>query len=178
MSTLEKMKQNETLRFILPILNEFEIIDDEIIIDGLQGCYIGDSNKPEYMNKLLLEYIPSTFPDYENVIKLLINLPIFITTYERKGNTIFVLDIKEEKYPGLLDIFMEGMYSKFSEYYKIQILRFWGLIDLGGEDPISGILYQTETGREFVYNKLSDKIKKLTAENEFWPKPTMSRETL
>jgi hypothetical protein len=173
------MKQNETLRFILPILNEFEIIDDEVITDELQGCYIGDSSKPEYMNKLLMEYIPREgSPQYENVVKTLVNLPIFITSYERGGNTIFVLDIKEDKYPGLLDIFVAGMYSKFSEYYKLQILRFWGLIDLGGEDPISGILYQTETGREFVYNKLSDKIKKLTAENEFWPKPTMSRETL
>lgn len=175
---INKVKQNDTLRFLVPVLNEFEATDDLIITPNFKGAYIKDNEHPEYDDCLLLQYETVESDAYTNAKVFLESLPYYENVYSKDAYTIYVLKVISEFFNKSLEAFKKGKFTEFSTAQKHFIVSFWGLELLEGNDPLTGILNATELGKEIVYSKLSETLKNNTAENEIWPIPNMVRETL
>lgn len=175
---IKKVRQNDTLRFLVPVLNEFEALDDLVITPNFKGAYIKDTEHPEYDDCLLLQYEQSESENYNNAKIFIESLPYYESTYNKNNDVVYVLKITSDLFNKDLESFKKGKFTEFSTAQKHFIVSFWGLELLEGDDPLTGILNATELGKEVVYSKLSETLKNNTAENEIWPIPNMVRETL
>jgi hypothetical protein len=148
--------------------------DSFFIVPGLHGCYVADINKPELTNKIFLVYdyeMTTRFVKFERSLEL---HPYYVRDYDypEEKQVVFVFDVPEE-FTKDYNLFKEGSYSQFSEEYKQQILRFWGIKK--ENNIIHGVLYVTDFIKDYWAG--DDEDKKTFTEFEFWPKPVMLEET-
>lgn len=172
--------QTDTLRFITPILLEYELTGDHIVTDNFKGAYLGTESdeEGELPNRLLLRYSPDKSDDFKSLDEKITSLPIALRDYDLKDDIVYVLDIENGSKLKLIENFYYGRYSQFDDKYKEDIIKFWGLEDDNGEDHITGILYKTEKGEQAYNEFFTEEMKENTADNELWPVPNMEHESL
>ncbi len=166
---------NDTLRFIVPLLNSYGLTDNDIIIEGLQGTFIKDLNNPELDTHLLIKYKPMKSDSYAKIDSRMSLLEAFRGDYDVDDSIVYIIEI----YPTFdkaINLIMEGKYSQLDNNYKRLITNFWGLSD-DRTDPLSAVLWKTEAGEE-LFKQFPDKLQKLSANNEFWPIPNIGNESL
>lgn len=166
---------NDTLRFLLPVLTAHGIVDNDILIEGFRGVYLQDENNLDLGDNLFIRYTPLKTEEYANIDAKITALEGYTADYDMGDDIVYVIDIKES-FENVLKTFKAGEYSQFSAAHKQRIAEFWQLAE-GANDPLSGVIHQTEVGKE-QFQKLPEEIQKLTAENELWPRPHMADETL
>lgn len=168
-------KKNSTLRFIVPLLNAYGLVDNDVIIDGLQGAFIKDANKLELDTHLLIKYKPTKSEEYVKIDTSMTLLEAFRGDYDIDDSIVYIIEI----YPTFdkaIKLIMDGKYSQLNEEYKRLIANFWNLND-NREDPLSAVLWKTKAG-EKLFKALPEELQKLSANNEFWPAPVMENESL
>lgn len=166
---------NDTLRFVLPVLNSQGLIDDDLVVEGLRGVFLKDSNKPELGVNLFLKYKPSKSEEYVKADDKITALGGYVADYDEDDCIVYVIEIKEA-FESVLKSFESGEFSQFSDEHKERIANFWQLDDTK-TDPLSGVIFQTEVGKE-QYKTLPEELQKLSAENELWPVPDMVTESM
>lgn len=166
---------NDTLRFLLPVLYEYGLTDTEFLIEELQGIFLFDKNKADLGKNLFIKYKPSKSDRYAKIDAKITSLEGFKKDYDMDDCIMYVIDI-ESKFGPELEIFEKGLFSEFSEEHKNRIKNFWGLGE-DSQDPLTGVLYHTEIGEKY-FKTLPEELQKLTAENELWPIPNMEYETV
>lgn len=168
--------QNNTLRFLMPLIYANGINSDSLVTEPFIGAYIKDADKDEYTDKLLLVY-KNDSEQLAEIANLLTKSKLFLDTYDKSNNrTVFVFDITGDKQQ-VLEIFKEGRYTDFPTLYKTNIMKFWNLEY--GDDMFTHILYgKNEKDERENLTELTEEEQKNTTENELWPIPNMSEETL
>jgi hypothetical protein len=173
---MENLKvRNDTLRFILPALNFYGLTDKDILIEGLQGVYIKTLINPELDNNLLIKYRPSKAIEYAKIDSSMTLLESFRGDFDVDESIVYIIDLNP-MFTKELNLILEGRYSELSDNYKQLIANFWGLKE-DKEDPLSSVLWKTEAGEQ-LFNQFPENIQKLSASNEFWPRPVMEDESL
>jgi len=169
--------QNNTLRFLMPLIYEQGINSDNTVTEPFIGAYIKDAKNKEYDDKLLLVY-DSKNELTNKVSEVLTKSKHYLESYSNENNKlkVFVFDIPENKQP-ILELFKEGKYTQFPSLYKTNIMKFWNLEE--GDDMFTYILYGVdESQMDNNVTELTEEEQKDTIENELWPIPDMSKETL
>lgn len=166
---------NDTLKFLLPVLSAHGIIDEDILIEGFKGVYLQDANRSDLNDFLLIRYKPSKSDEYANIDAKIGLLGGFRGDYDVNDDIVYIVDIKDA-FEDVLKKFKAGEYSQFSTEHKQRVAKFWQLSD-DANDPLSGVLYKTPVGEE-QYQRLPLEIQNLTAENELWPIPVIVDETI
>ncbi len=168
-------RNNDTLKFLLPILSAHGLTEDDFLIEGFRGVYLQDEYNLDLGDNLFIRYKPSKTESYASIDAKITALGGFTADYDRDEDVVYVIDIKDA-FEDVLKNFKAGEYSQFSKEHKERIINFWQLAE-GANDPLSGVIYQTEVGKE-QFKKLPEEIQKLSAENELWPIPRITDETM
>ena len=170
---LRGVKKTEATKFLLPMLGDKNKRDAFFINKYFLNCYIGDSSKPEYTDKILLHYQYEPGVNYIKFEKRLELIPQHISDYDYDdtGSVMHVFDVPE-KWQSEYKHFLKGYYSKFGNEYKAQMLKFWGL---GVNNILFSLLYKTNKIKEYWEKKEKDP-KDFSAESEYWHKPDMNVE--
>lgn len=168
-------RNNDTLKFLLPLLSAHGLTDDDFLIEGFRGVYLKDSNNVDLGDNLFIRYKPSKDERYVLIDAKITALGGYTADYDLGEDIVYVIDIKDY-FEDVLKKFKAGEYSQFSQNHKTRITNFWQLAE-GANDPLSGVIYQTEVGKE-QFKKLPEEIQKLSAENELWPQPVIADETM
>jgi len=161
----------QATRFVLPMLYSKDRNDNFFITKNFENCYIGDGNHPQLGKKIFLLYdykMTVEFVKFERKLELMSD---FNTDYDYgdENQVMYVLDIPEEHVEDF-QLFLKGKYSQFSNDLKLKILKFWDIKD--ETSTIYRVLYANESIKEGELIIDSDSC----AENEYWPKPVLSRE--
>jgi len=171
--------QNNTLRFLTPLIYENGINSDNTVTEPFIGAYIKDKNTDKCDDKLLLVYNFNGESDksVDKVNNTLIKSKHFEDIYTKSDNrTVYIFDIPENKQP-ILKLFKEGKYTKFPSLYKTNVMKFWNLEE--GDDMFTYILYGVDENQmDKNVTELTEEEQKNTIEKELWPVPDMELETL
>lgn len=161
----------DATRFVLPMLYSKDRNDNFFITKNFENCYIGDANHPELGKKIFLLYNYQMTVEYVKFERKMEMLPDFNTDYDYgdERQVMYVLDIPEQ-FQKDFELFLLGEYSKFSNEYKLQILKFWDEKD--DKSVFFGVLYANDAARENVSIFDTDSC----ASGELWRKPVLSRE--
>lgn len=141
----------------------FPMIADKInYTKNLLGCYIGDVDRPDITNKILLRYkFDGHLSDgYLKFEKELENSALCSEIYDIKDgrdNTVMFVFHVPENYKMDYEHFMHSRYSKFSQEYKQKIINYHGTTE-GKRNILEGILYKKEEYRKKVEEKINERI--------------------
>lgn len=117
----KKVALNKAFTYVFPMLGHGSIRSFPFIVN----CYIGDKDKPEHMDKILLLYSLVHANRYESIVEGLQDLRIFIEEYPVNDNTMMMVfkvpDIHEKNFK----FFKAGKYSYMDAEYKVHILDFF-----------------------------------------------------
>lgn len=128
---------NKSYKYILPMLG-----DDIGNFINLLGCFIGDFDYPEYNNHIFLLFKHVETQGYKDFEKRLTKHPMYKHWYKVKDDEyVYVFDVPRE-YQTDYDLFMRSKYSKLSETYKRQIIKFHHFQKYGYGAPTIKILYR------------------------------------
>ena len=164
-----RLKVNLTTTFMLPILCDKNLKHSDILTDTFINTYIADLNKPEQDDKLIVRYATIT------------DLPIWTTPYAIYtedsdvviGNVMVPYEVPES----LVDEygkFLTGDYSKFSDKYKEQILKFW---EANEDTLLYGIIYKKgQEIKDFVLEITDVDLDMSSADTEYWKPPNLKQE--
>lgn len=160
-----RLKVNLTTVFMLPMLCDKDLKHYDILTDTFINAYIADLNKPEQDNKLLVRYATIT------------DLPVWTKPYriyEDEEGTIMVPYDMSDKYINDYAKFLGGDYSKFSESYTDQILKFW---EADEYSLLHGVLYGGGYEIEnFWKNELGIDTDVISDDTEYWKPPNIKQE--
>ena len=142
--------KNKTFTYVFPMIED--IINYPT---NLKACYVGDIEKSEYSEHILLEYeFDESFKDmyfkFEEEIQKCTYFEDFYDTSE--GNIVFIFRVPEQ-YKNDYKLFMESKYSEFSTKYKDKIIEFHGV---NNEHITKGVLFKTKERYEAIKAKISD----------------------
>lgn len=169
-------EKTEATRFLLPMLGDKYHRDNFFVNAHFMNAYIGDSNKPEYDNHILLRYnyLPTNF--YLKFDKELIVQKGVIGEYDYGDNrtVMYVFKVPGE-FQEDYNKFLDGKYSEFSTNYKLRILKFWSLDYWGRDNLLASILFRSDLIKKWWDDRGINKNSSCT-ENEYWYKPLLSTE--
>lgn len=108
------------------------------------NAFINDVNKPWLDHHIFLVYRLELTNKFMLIDKRLRSLPNYATDYHYVQNSedmiVYVFEISDI-WKTTYNLFKEGLYSKFDNNYKIDILRFW---KLGIDNDIFSYLFLTK----------------------------------
>lgn len=141
---------NRSFTYILPMLGD-KITDFYLSKSSpksqFRNCFVGDKEKPEMENKILLLYRFAGTPEYLKFEESLKQHKQFDSMYEPdRYHTMYVFNVPEEYLAEYKD-FILGKYSKFKKSYKDKIQKFHNLLD---NDHVMNVLYKREQAYRFV----------------------------
>jgi hypothetical protein len=118
----------EATKFVLPMLYTKDRTDEFFITKNFENCYIGDRNKEELGQGIFLLYnykVDVKFVKFERSLEL---IPEYQTDYDysNENQVMFVYNIPEQ-FTDDFEHFKLGNFHLFSDEYKQQILKFWGI---------------------------------------------------
>jgi len=166
---------NQTTKFILPMISSEGMKNRFFVNKYFVGCYIGDTNKNKFNDKILLAYKfePSiTFIEFE---KKLSKNPYMLQgsdyDYEEKDIVIYVFNVPKEHQEDYY-LILDGKYSEISNILKLKILKFWNESEIS---MLYSILFKTEKIKKFWDSRNQNPIL-YCAENEYWYLPRLDNE--
>lgn len=145
---LKELDLTKATKFVLPMLYSKDRKDEFFITKFFENCYIGDKNHEELGQGIFLLYnytMDVSFIKFERSLEL---VPEYNTDYDYsdENQVMFVYNIPEVHQENFQH-FKDGNFHLFSDDYKQQILKFWGIEK--GDNPFSNILYpQSEVESE------------------------------
>lgn len=167
---IENIKKNKSSYFILPMLG-WQVAD---LSEKFINCYIGDIDKPEYDDKILLLFKYSGILKDLDFEKLLFSHPYFIDTYDpNKGLVMYVFNIGELLKEDM-DKFKSGKYSKLSNELKSIICK-----GRQSNEKIVKACYPTQFDRNALKRELENSLNMkidLPEDAEILSIPNMERE--
>ena len=140
---LKEIDLTKATKFLLPMLYSKDRTDEFFITKFFENCYIGDNNREELGEGIFLLYnytMDVNFIKFERGLEL---VPEYKTDYDysEENQVMFVYKIPEGQ-ENNFELFKEGSFHLFSEDYKKQILKFWGIEK--GDNPFSNMLYSQD----------------------------------
>jgi hypothetical protein len=135
---------NKSGTYIMPMLGDtaLEFRGKNFPFSNFKNCFIGDKNKSEYNNHILLLYKFSGEVKYLEFEERLKDNIYYVDLYDPDPyHTMYVFNVPlhwEENY----ELFKEGKYSKFENKYKLHIQKFLSLDRK--TSPVMQVLYKDE----------------------------------
>ena len=122
---------------------------------NLKACYVGDIEKSEHSEHILLEYefkdsSKDLYLKFEEEIQACKYFEDFYDTTE--GTIVFIFKVPE-KYKKDYNHFINSDYSKFSAAYKDKIIEFHGEVNA---HITKGVLFKTKERFEILKSRLCD----------------------
>lgn len=184
MINLENTRKNtKSTVFLLPSIAEgcrYDFFTGIIDYNTNKGkssfvnTYIADTNKPWFDNHIFVVYKLELTANYMRIDKRLRSLPNYVTDYCYIQNgidlSVYVFNVDKQNQQ-IYNLFKKGLYSKFDNNYKIDILHFWKT-DINSE--LFSYLFLTKTTEK---NKLVNTNLEY-AEDEHLSKPVLVEETI
>jgi hypothetical protein len=173
---MNKIIKNETLSFLLPMLSSHIYSKNFLLNKYFIGAFIGDANRYEYDNEILLVYKLGLTMDFLNFDAQLCKNPNYTGIsydYPDKGLVVYVfkvpLELEEEYYK-----VMNGTYSLLDPGYKLHIVKFW---EVKNEDnsKVFNILFKQTKMQEYWLKKGVNVIE-VCMPNEVWLTPVLESE--
>lgn len=147
------IKQTKATSFLLPMLG----LSTSYYGTNLINVYIGDKEKPEFDNKILLLFRLSNDHFFEDIEAEITHMSEFIASYDVEPNKImFVFDVIDE-YREDYKLFLEGSYSKFSDILKKETLR---LNRLGPNSNVWGAFNRSEKIKKLQEERIGEELPK------------------
>ncbi len=169
---LKSITKTEATRFLLPMLGDKSHRDEFFVNKYFINAFIGDSNKPELDNHLVLQYhfVPTVkFIQFERELLIMKDI-VADYDYDSNGTVMYVFKIPDEHQNDYVK-FLQGRYSEFSIMYKLTIMKFWNLDDTA---LLSSILFRSNPIKTWWIRK--GMKPRGCADNEYWPKPLIGNE--
>ena len=166
--------KNETLSFLLPMISSKVFTKRFFLRDNFIGAFIGDIDRYEYDNEIILAYHIDRTLDFLKFDAKLCQNPYYTRIsydYPEKNVVLYVFKIPvelEEEYEKVL----EGEYSKLSPSYKLDLIKFWGENKLG---KVFQILFNPRSLIEYWRNKGID-YREICIPGEYWIQPILNQE--
>jgi hypothetical protein len=137
--------------FILPMLG----LPNEYYGSNFINCYIGDTSKPEYIDKIFLLFKFSNTRYFASLESELQSMVEYISSYSC-GNDMemFVFEVPKS-YKEDYQLFKDGKYSQFSDILKKETLR---LNHLGPESNIWGAFTKNKRLRDLQEERIGEKL--------------------
>ncbi len=173
MTTNLKYKNNQTVKFILPLITKLS--PQALFRSEFLGAFIGDIDRPMWDGKILLAY---EFPGTAEAVKfdkLIYNLDNYVTSYDYEDNhiVIYVLDIPETVLQSV-DFILDGFYSKIEPVDKLSISKFW--LDLTDSPTILSIFDEDPTTIKALWDNWGENRAEVCQKGEYWFKPKFDEE--
>ena len=153
---------NRTLTYVLPMLGKKVAEFKSKYLPGNQfvNAFIGDVERPDLKDCILLLYKFSGHKDFIEFEKRLQSRPGFVEKYEPDHlHTMYVFKVPDVYLPQY-DLFKRSLYSKFSKEFKEHIANFH---DFSPNHPVVKVL----TKHEDVYEEWEKQIgQKISREQE------------
>jgi len=132
-----QMDHTRSTTYILPLLgnNRADFPSDS-------HTFLGDVNREEFKNKILLLIKKRTDPWFVQNLESLILKEEYETSYDCNNNYLMLVYNIPEKYKDNYFKFKEGKYSLFDDEYKRKVLSFH---NLGTHSAIGKVLYRDIT---------------------------------
>lgn len=143
----------KTATYLLPMVNKYINIKQSYVLN----VYLGDELHNRY-NDLRHLYIHFKFDPTEEGIKYedyLINNPYIVGHYDVDNDTFMVIfKIPQEEHE-LIELYLNGKYSAFSDEYKLDIVSFY---NLKNSSKVFQVIYKDYRLRERLENELGVSI--------------------
>lgn len=148
---------NRTGTYVLPMLGNKIAEFKSNYLPGSQfvNAFIGDIEKPEIKDSILLLYKFSGNKEFIDFERRLQSKPGFIEKYEPDHlHTMYVFKVPDIYLPQY-DLFKRSLYSKFSQVYKEHVIKFH---DFTPNHPVVKVLNKHEDAYEEWEKKTGCKI--------------------
>lgn len=137
---IKELDLTKATKFVLPMLYSKNRTDEFFISKYFENCYIGDQNRQELGHGIFILYnyvMDINFIKFERSLEL---VPEYHLDYDygNENQVMFVFNIPEGQEENFKH-FKAGNFHLFSDDYKQQVLKFWGIEK--GDNPFSNILY-------------------------------------
>ena len=171
---LREIDKTETTRFLLPMIGDKNHRDNFFINEYFVNAYIGDANRPEYDNHIILRYKYAPSRAFLTLDRQIIVLKGIVAEYDYDTDmsVMYVFKIPEELLSDY-QAFLEGRYSDFTTLYKLRILKFWSLEYV--DSLIESILFKTDKIKSW-WEVMRLSYNDVCIKGELWYKPQPSRE--
>ena len=148
-----KVKKNLSFYFLLPMLGGKVLTINDF--DNIENCFLKDKDKP-YEDSLFVLFNYSTSKEFAKFEESLTQHPYFAETYDPSPKlTMFVFGIPDIKN---YNLFLKGKYSRMSNEYKTNILRFF--LGIAKLYLIEDVLYKSQTRRLRLEQELAIRVSK------------------
>jgi hypothetical protein len=144
-----KLLKTNTTKFMLPMIIKDNITFNQIFEKGYVDSYIGDINRPEYDDKILILRDEPYIDDSHYSEEVYTSPCISIYSTEDLEH-IYVHEIPSERLDDY-GKFLQGLISEFSEEYKQHLIKFWNCKE---DSLLYSILYDDEKKITNLTNKL------------------------
>ena len=153
--------------FVLPMLpgNRKSYFYDKLLLN----CFIGTHEHKDVIALLYRFSGKKEFVDFEDHLKGLDN---FIECLEPSNKTTMYIFSVPEEYQKQFELFKQGKYSKFSNKFKLKVLRFH---NFGKESTLGKILYKAASRRRQLENALGPEVR-IDKSAELYSIPDMTKE--
>ena len=152
-----KLLKTNTTKFILPMIVKDGIKFNKIFEKGFVDSYIGDLNKPEYDDKILIirnePYVD--LEHYSEDIYISTCIDVYLINNDNTVEHTYVHEIPFERMDDY-GKFLQNKVYEFSEEYKQRLLSFWNI----NKDSIYYCI---------LYNDRKGILKKLEEQNKNKP---------
>ena len=110
--------------------------------------------------------------EFINMENVLMAHPLYRGDYSRNGVAIYIFELPSI-YSENYDYFMKGEYSKFTDSYKSEIIKFWVA------QPPNSLFYSILFKTSFILDsKISSKLGITKDSKEYYPHPIVANEVL
>ena len=153
MTEIIKIKRNLSFYFIFPMLGGKTLTINDFV--GINNCFLKNKDRP-YEDSIFLLFDYNTTKEFAKFETALSQHPYYIESYDPSPKlTMFIFGVPDIKNYSL---FLKGKYSKMSNEYKANIIRF--LQPKFNISPIKDILYKSQTRRLSLEKKLDVTVSK------------------
>jgi hypothetical protein len=139
-------EENRSSTYILPMLGKFKSdfwVPNMFPKSMFRNCFVGDRQRPELVNKILLLYEFKGDRLYTKMEEDLFKHKQYAGTYDPDPmHTMYIFDVPVEHIHNY-KMYLHGAYSKFDKDYKTHILKFHGLTK---GSMLNKILHKEEEG--------------------------------